>query len=620
MSLHPSSREVRSSAIRSSFREFVRPIALILAGAASILSCGGDKTSTAPPAATPVLTTIAVTFAASTIQVGQTTTATAAGLDQNGMPIALGSVTWSTGSSAVASVSASGVVTGLSAGQVAIIATVGSRAGQSSMTVSPVPVANVSITPAIGSIVVGATLQLAASAVDASGSALPGRIMVWSSSDTTKARVSTTGLVTAVSSGTVTITATCEGRSGAAVIGVVQQAVASVSIQPASTTLAVGATQQFTAVLRDSTGVQIVGRTVSWASADSLTARVSASGIVTAIAPGLTTVSASREGKVGLATITVPVIGSWSTAPDLPDARTCHSAAAFQGKIYVFGGIKSEGTVTIITDANQFTDVFVFDPALDSWTRRNPMPTPRTCGSAVATSDRIYIVGGYTSGPTRLATATLVYDPASDSWTTTGGLQRPRAYLAPVAIANVLLAVGGYDGSAVPLNTIESYDFATGRWTESLVGLQIGRWSHGAAVLNGVAYVVGGFTPFVSAQQQYRSVEQLSVPLQTSLPKSPLQVGRVDGAVTAFGNCIYAFGGNNLFQSPANRADGERYDPVADRWIQTAAMRQARSQAVAVGLGGKIYLIGGIQNAVSVSTCTGNCALSALASVEVFVP
>ncbi|MDB4875792.1 MAG: hypothetical protein JWM41_2238 [Gemmatimonadetes bacterium] len=111
---------------------------LVLIGAAS---CGGGGTTPPPP---PVLTTITVTVSPSSIQVGQTATASASGLDQNGASIAVGTVQWTTGNASVATVSAAGVVTGVGAGQAQIIATSNGKQGQASITVTAVTVAQCS--------------------------------------------------------------------------------------------------------------------------------------------------------------------------------------------------------------------------------------------------------------------------------------------------------------------------------------------------------------------------------------------------------------------------------------------------------------------------------------------
>jgi hypothetical protein len=84
----------------------------------------------------------------------------------------------------------------------------------------PVPVASVVVTPATNSLTVGGTVQLSASTRDANGATLTGRVVTWSSSNTTFATVSATGRVNALAAGPVTITASSEGKSGTASVTV----------------------------------------------------------------------------------------------------------------------------------------------------------------------------------------------------------------------------------------------------------------------------------------------------------------------------------------------------------------------------------------------------------------
>jgi hypothetical protein len=117
-------------------------------------------------------------------------------------------------------------VSGVAAGTVTITATSEGKSGTASVTVTavapppPVPVATVAVTPATNSIPVGSTVQLAATTRDANGATLTGRVVTWSSSNTAAATVSGSGLVSGVAAGTVTITATSEGKSGTASVTV----------------------------------------------------------------------------------------------------------------------------------------------------------------------------------------------------------------------------------------------------------------------------------------------------------------------------------------------------------------------------------------------------------------
>jgi len=109
-------------------------------------------------------------------------------------------------------------VTGVAAGSATITATSEGKSATSAVTVTNVPVASVTVTPAIASLVVGATVQLTATPKDALGNPLSGRVVTWSSNAPGVAAVSGTVLVTGLGAGVVTITATSEGVSGTAAI------------------------------------------------------------------------------------------------------------------------------------------------------------------------------------------------------------------------------------------------------------------------------------------------------------------------------------------------------------------------------------------------------------------
>jgi hypothetical protein len=85
---------------------------------------------------------------------------------------------------------------------------------------APAAVASVTVTVPASTLVVGETMQATAIVRDAGGRALVDRAIEWSSSDHAIATVSTTGLVSALAPGSVTITARSEGRAGEVEIAV----------------------------------------------------------------------------------------------------------------------------------------------------------------------------------------------------------------------------------------------------------------------------------------------------------------------------------------------------------------------------------------------------------------
>ena len=237
--------------------------------------------------------------------VGQTKQMTAETLDSDGALLPGRAVTWSSSSATVASVSATGLITAISTGGAVITAASEGKTAVVAVTVSVVPIATITVTPSTDDVIVTQTLQLTAVPKDAQGGTLTGRTVAWSSSDATRATVSSTGLVTGVTPGTVTITASAEGKSGTASITVKAKPVASVIVSPAQTSVEVGGTRQLTAQVTDDQGNVLTGRPVTYATDNPAVATVSNSGLVTGVALGAAKITATSEGKTGTADVTV---------------------------------------------------------------------------------------------------------------------------------------------------------------------------------------------------------------------------------------------------------------------------------------------------------------------------
>src|SRR5205823_14623977 len=147
--------------------------------------------------------------------------------------------------------------------------------------------------------------QLTATPKDANGNPLTGRTVTWSSSNTSVASVTSSGLVSGGAAGSATITATSEGQSGTASITVTSVPVASVSVTPTSANVNEGKTVQLTATPKDGGGNPLSGRTIAWSSSNTAVATVSSSGLVTGKVAGSATITATSEGQSGASAITV---------------------------------------------------------------------------------------------------------------------------------------------------------------------------------------------------------------------------------------------------------------------------------------------------------------------------
>lgn len=96
-------------------------------------------------------------------------------------------------------------------------------------------VVSVTVSQPTGAILVGATTTLTATTKDAAGAAVSGSTVTWSSSSDAIATVSQAGVVTGVTPGTATITATSNGKTGTATVTVNSKTVTfSVTMSPAN--------------------------------------------------------------------------------------------------------------------------------------------------------------------------------------------------------------------------------------------------------------------------------------------------------------------------------------------------------------------------------------------------
>src|SRR6266566_273949 len=162
--------------------------------------------------------TVSMSPASATVAAGQAIQLTATPKDANGTPLSGRTVTWSSNNTSVAIADVNGNVTAIAPGSATITATSEGQSGTAAITVTNVAVNSVTVSPAPASVPQGQTVQLTATPKDANGTPLAGRAVTWSSSNTSVATVSSSGLVSGVVAGSATITATSEGQSGSSAV------------------------------------------------------------------------------------------------------------------------------------------------------------------------------------------------------------------------------------------------------------------------------------------------------------------------------------------------------------------------------------------------------------------
>jgi len=171
----------------------------------------------------------------------------------------------------------------------------GDGGGGGGPTPTPVPVAAVEVAPGDTAIVMENSAPLRVALRDSTGALLTGRAVTWSSSAPATASVTASGMVHGLLLGTVTVTATSEGKSGQATLRVVPRVV----VAPEFPSLFSGDTLQLTAQLLTASGLPAGSAAVSWSTAAAGTAAVAGNGVVSGVATGTAHLTATAAGGWG---------------------------------------------------------------------------------------------------------------------------------------------------------------------------------------------------------------------------------------------------------------------------------------------------------------------------------
>lgn len=225
--------------------------------------------------------------------------------------------TWSTGSGAIASITPAGVATGVGLGATQVRATSGAVTGVANLTVLT-PIIRIAVVRDSATFVVSDTFSIAALAgtrsyravaYDTLNVVLPGISFAWASSNPSVASLDSIGTATAralaVANGFTAIRASAQGVVGTASL-TVAQVMTGIDLSPGTASVAPTGSVVLTARRRDANGFFIPGGAFTFATADAGIATVSPSGVVTGVAIGSTTITATSAAITSApATITV---------------------------------------------------------------------------------------------------------------------------------------------------------------------------------------------------------------------------------------------------------------------------------------------------------------------------
>jgi RNA polymerase sigma factor (sigma-70 family) len=240
----------------------------------------------------------------------------------------------------------------------------------------------------------------------------------------------------------------------------------------------------------------------------------------------------------------------------------------------------------------------------DTWEKIGDIPTERGGFSSSVVDGKIYIMGGGTDREHVLSTVEE-YDPATGIWTKKADMLTPRGFLSTSVVNGKIYAIGGARMQGVPLSVVEEYDPVKDTWTKK-ADMPTARFNFSASVVNGKIYAIGGSQGYdaVNKVWLYLSTVEEYDPIKNKwTKKANMLLSKEFLSTCTVNGKIYTIGGASFDLGPFRSLTiVEEYDPLADRWVEKSDMPTARSGLSTCVINGKIFAIGGGDQANNVPT------------------
>lgn len=272
----------------------------------------------------------------------------------------------------------------------------------------------------------------------------------------------------------------------------------------------------------------------------------------------------------------------WQVGASMPTARSEVTAAAWDGRIVVIGGLAGAAW----TRWQALDTVEVYDVEQDRWESAAPLPRGLHHTAAAAAGGRVYVAGGYDDPDfTADVREMWVYDPETDSWQEAPPMPGPRAAHVMVTIDEKMYVVGGVGPRSAQ---IWVFDTAQQAWEDSGITLPTPREHLAAVNWEGLLVVIAGrdFQSNLGVVEAYNPADdswQTLPPL--NLPRSGFTAGVLDGV-------IHVTGGESL-TSGNTFPTHEIYDAAAQQWVMAPSMPTARHGLSSAVVQNRWFVIGG---------------------------
>jgi uncharacterized protein YjdB len=281
-------------------------------GTAHITATAAGKSAPANIAVSAVpVASVVITPSAPSIYIGQSAQLAAVTKDSAGNVLTSRTVRWNSRNPAAATIdSVSGIVTGVAAGSSQIVATSEGLSATVTATVTAAPANSVVLSPAVVQVHVGQTTTVVATVTDINSNPIADPTVTFSSSAPGVAAIArqsgdTAQVLAGPAIGTATILGSYQGHTGQSAFLVSAVGVDSVHVGAPLTMLTVGQSERLTATAYDSSGHPLTGTAVKWSSANPAVATITATGVATALVPGITAIFAQINGGIGSVVLTM---------------------------------------------------------------------------------------------------------------------------------------------------------------------------------------------------------------------------------------------------------------------------------------------------------------------------
>jgi N-acetylneuraminic acid mutarotase len=286
--------------------------------------------------------------------------------------------------------------------------------------------------------------------------------------------------------------------------------------------------------------------------------------------------------------------GEWTPLEPMAHARSYFAAAAWNEKIFVFGGV-------INADLSR-DDVEMYDINLGTWVPRKKMPGKLCSMTAVTLGDKIYLIGGSTALSTSALSSVYEYDPVLDTFIAIASLPVPKMAHASAVLGNDIYVIGGGAAALGQLfNSVEKYNPSNGEGWVAVAPLNTPTGLLTADTLDGKIYAIGGaFDNTLEGLATIQVFDPASLGSWTQLDAN-LQQGRARHGSGVINGNIYVMGGaSGAFDLQS--VERINIPQGTEGWVLDTDMSLARRAFVAVEAGGKIYVAGGINGATGLNS------------------